>query len=162
MDIHTSTQQHISPLEDIQNRAQNTESGDSGHSGGIIPTLEEQNHLDIAVNDILKKYVAFDLEWTTSSEESASTGFATTYSIGTKITAAAFVDNEGKSKVLHVSDYSNSDNPEHELLVDVNKELLKYDYSLGWYSTGVAIYHEDTQEYLDGVDSDLAYCITGV
>ena len=40
--------------------------------------------------------------------------------------------------------------------MNINKELLKYDYSLGWYSTGVAKYHEDTQEYLDGVDSDLA------
>ena len=33
---------------------------------------------------------------------------------------------------------------------------MKYDFSIGWYSTGVAKYHEDTQEYLDGVDSDLA------
>jgi hypothetical protein len=33
---------------------------------------------------------------------------------------------------------------------------LKYDFSIGWYSTGVAKYHEDIQEYLDGVDSDLA------
>src|SRR5262249_25938863 len=31
-----------------------------------------------------------------------------------------------------------------------------YDFSMGWYSTGIARYHEDTQEYLDGVDSDLA------
>ncbi len=27
---------------------------------------------------------------------------------------------------------------------------------MGWYSTGIAKYHEDTEEYLDGVDSDLA------
>ena len=33
---------------------------------------------------------------------------------------------------------------------------MKYDFSIGWYSTGVAKYHEDTQEYLDGIDSDLA------
>jgi hypothetical protein len=33
---------------------------------------------------------------------------------------------------------------------------MRYDFSIGWYSTGVAKYHEDTQEYLDGVDSDLA------
>jgi hypothetical protein len=31
----------------------------------------------------------------------------------------------------NVSDYSNSDSAEYELLVDINKELLKYDYSLG-------------------------------
>jgi hypothetical protein len=29
---------------------------------------------------------------------------------------------------------------------------MKYDFSIGWYSTGVAKYHEDTQEYLDVVD----------
>jgi DNA polymerase, archaea type len=40
--------------------------------------------------------------------------------------------------------------------VSINQELMKYDFSIGWYSTGVAKYHEDTQEYLDGVDSDLA------
>jgi DNA polymerase, archaea type len=38
----------------------------------------------------------------------------------------------------------------------INQELLKYDFSMGWYSTGIARYHEDTQEYLDGIDSDLA------
>jgi hypothetical protein len=36
----------------------------------------------------------------------------------------------------------------------INQELLKYNFSMGWYSTGIARYHEDTQEYLDGVDSD--------
>ena len=72
-----------------------------------------------------------------------------------KVTAA-FVDNQGNSKVLHISDFSNSENPEHELLLSINQELMKYNFSIGWYSTGVAKYHEDTQEYLDGVDSDLA------
>ena len=43
-----------------------------------------------------------------------------------------------------------------ELLRGINQELSKYDLSIGWYSTGIAKYHEDTQEYLDGVDSDLA------
>src|SRR4026207_2275300 len=73
----------------------------------------------------------------------------------TSIFAAAFVDNQGNSKVLHVSDFPGSDNPEHDLLLSINQELMKYDFSIGWYSTGVARYHEDTQEYLDGVDSDL-------
>jgi DNA polymerase elongation subunit (family B) len=40
--------------------------------------------------------------------------------------------------------------------MNINQELLKYDFSMGWYSTGTAIFHEDTLEYLDGVDSDLA------
>jgi hypothetical protein len=50
---------------------------------------------------------------------------------------------------------SNCDNPEQELLADINREILKYDFSVGWYSAGVARYHEDTLEYLEGVDSDL-------
>jgi hypothetical protein len=58
--------------------------------------------------------------------------------------------------IIAISDSPNSDNPEHELLTAINQELLKYDVSMGWYSTGVAKYHEDTQEYLDGVNSDLA------
>ncbi len=37
-----STQQQIPPPENGQNHAQKTESGGSGHSGGIIPTLKEE------------------------------------------------------------------------------------------------------------------------
>jgi DNA polymerase elongation subunit (family B) len=66
------------------------------------------------------------------------------------------VDNHGNKKVLHISDFSNYDNPEHELLININQEIMNYDFSIGWYSTGVARYHENTAEYLDGVDSDLA------
>jgi len=63
--------------------------------------------------------------------------------------AAAFVDSDGNTNVLHISDYSGSANPEAELIKTINQQLLTYDYS-------IARYHEDTQEYLDGVDSDLA------
>jgi Bifunctional DNA primase/polymerase, N-terminal len=155
---NTSTQQQISPPENGQNHAQKTESGDSGHSGDIIPTLKEKNHPDIVVNNAPKSYVAFDLEWVTlpiEKECSYSLEHSTVTAKTTKIIASAFIDNQGNSKVLHISDFSDSDNPEHELLNSINQELLKYDFSIGWYSTGVAIYHEDTQEYLDGVDSDL-------
>jgi hypothetical protein len=96
--------------------------------------------------------VAFDFEWSSSNTALDSTGPR----IENQIIAAAFVDNHGNSKVLHLSDFSNSDRSECELLVSINQELMKYDFSIGWYSTGVAKYHEDTQEYLDGVDSDLA------
>ena len=71
------------------------------------------------------------------------------------MSSAAFVDNHGNSKVLHISDFSDSDNPERELLLSINQELLNYDFSIGWYTTGFARYHEDTLEHLDGVDSDL-------
>ena len=66
------------------------------------------------------------------------------------------MDNLGNSSVLHISDFSSSNNPEYELIIRINQELIKYDYSIGWYSTGIAVYHEDTQEHLDGFDSDLA------
>lgn len=71
------------------------------------------------------------------------------------ISSAAFVDSNGNNKVLHISNFSGSDNPERELLLCINQELLNYNYSIGWYTTGFAGYHEDTQEYLDEVDSDL-------
>jgi hypothetical protein len=57
--------------------------------------------------------------------------------------------------VLHISEFERSDNPERELLLRINQEILSHDFSIDWYSTGIARYHEDTQEYLDGVDSDL-------
>ena len=57
---------------------------------------------------------------------------------------------------MHISEYSGSANPEAEFIKRINQELLKYDFSIGWYSTGIARYHEDTQEYLDGVNTDLA------
>jgi DNA polymerase, archaea type len=150
----TSTGQQVSPPETTEIHAQKPEGGGSGDSGGSIPTLEgEQLIYD---SPLPAEYVAFDFEWSSSPEESANTN--------TQIIAAAFVDNQGNSKVLHIADFSNSDNPERELLLNINQEFLKYDFSIGWYSTGVAKYHEDTQEYIDGVDSDLAVlhnrCIT--
>jgi hypothetical protein len=47
-----------------------------------------------------KDYVAFDLEWTNNGD--SDTGNQTIY-------AAAFVDNHGNQKVLHISDFGNSE-----------------------------------------------------
>jgi DNA polymerase elongation subunit (family B) len=140
--IVTSTSQQVSTPETITICAQIPESGDSG---GYITTLQEE---ELCSCPIPSNYVAFDFEWSSCPEESNN--------IDTQIIAAAFVDTNGNSTVLHLSDFTNTENPEHELLTSINHELLKYDFSIGWYSTGVAKYHEDTQEYLDGVDSDLA------
>jgi hypothetical protein len=71
-----------------------------------------------------KDYVAFDLEWTNDG----STGNTRT------IYAAAFVDNLGNQKVLHIYDFGNS---ESELLRAITDEILKYPASVGWYTTGV-------------------------
>jgi DNA polymerase, archaea type len=140
----TSTQLQIPPPENEQNHTQNTQSGDSGDSGdsgGTLPTLEGR-HRDDSKIIFPKRYVAFDFEW---SQEASSQLFS-----------AAFVDSNRNVKAIHISDYAGSANPEAELLKTINQQLLTYDFSVGWYSTGVARYHEDTQEYLDGVDSDLA------
>jgi hypothetical protein len=49
----------------------------------------------------------------------------------TVIYAAAFVDNNGNSTVLHISD----DN-EARLLYAITGELQKHPVSVGWYTTG--------------------------
>ena len=139
----TSTKLQVSPPENAQNHAQNIESGNSGDSGGTLPTLEDGMYNNDGNKNIFsKRYVAFDFEW---SQDTSSPLFA-----------AAFVDSDGNTEVFHISDYSDSANPEAELVKRINQQLLIYDFSIGWYSAGIARYHEDTQEYLDGVDSDLA------
>jgi hypothetical protein len=153
----TSTDQQIPPPETGQNHAQKTESGGSGHSGGIIPNLE--GGANINASPLPDRYVAFDFEWShfaTKEQQQVDSIGSININAETQIIAAVFVDNQENKKVLHISDFSNSDNSERELLININQELLKYDFLIGWYSTGVAKYHEDTLEYLDGVDSDLA------
>src|SRR5215813_6392379 len=127
----------ISLLKEEQKRAQIGECNASNDSNDTLRGYESYNK-----NIFPNRYVAFDFEW---SQESSSA-----------LLAAAFVDSDGNTKALHTSEYSNFANPEAEFIKMINEELLKYDFSMGWYSTGIARYHEDTQEYLDGVDSDLA------
>jgi DNA polymerase, archaea type len=149
--VATSTSQQISPPETAKIHAQKLESGGSGGSGGFIPTLQEGAN-GFNTNVLPDSYIAFDFEWSSSNKIDGHAG----NSIENKVSAAAFVDNQGYRKVLHISDFCDSENPERELLLNINQEFLKYDFSIGWYSTGIAKYHEDTQEYLGGVDSDLA------
>jgi Bifunctional DNA primase/polymerase, N-terminal len=152
----TSTNQQKPPPENAEIHAQKIESGGSGDSGGIIPTLGEE--VNTNANPLPDRYVAFDFEWlefATGEQQVGSIG-SININKGTQIAAAAFADNQGNKKVIHISDFSNYDNPERELLININQEIIKFDFSIGWYSTGVAIYHEDTGEYLNGVDSDLA------
>jgi hypothetical protein len=149
-----STEQHVSPPQRVQNHAQNLESGGSRGSGGFIATLHKEafKNNDTHHHPLPDRYVAFDFEWTSTKADHQDL-------INTQIqlAAAAFVDNLGNSLVLHISDFYGSDNPEYGLIVRINQELMKYDYSIGWYSTGVAVYHEDAQEHIDGFDSDLAF-----
>jgi hypothetical protein len=69
-----------------------------------------------------KDYVAFDLEWTNDG-----TGNRTVY-------AAAFVDNSGNQKVLHISDFGSS---EAALTQAITDEILKYPVSMGWNTAGM-------------------------
>ena len=141
-----STQQQVSPPGNGTSHVQKPENGGSGGSGDTNPFSEANNEnirdtLNSNQNIFSKRYVAFDFEWSQGPP--------------TSIFTAAFIDNQGNSKVLHLSDFSCSDNPERDLLLSINEELMKYDFSIGWYSTGIARYHEDAHEYTDGVDSDL-------
>jgi DNA polymerase elongation subunit (family B) len=118
----------------------------------ILSKLEITNTRSSS-NALPYRYVAFDLEWSTQKEHLSDP--LTTATAPTQITAAAFINNLGNNTVLHITEFSGSDNPEYELLLRIIQELTKYEFSIGWYTTGVAQYHEDTQEYLDGVNSDL-------
>lgn len=138
------TTDKVHSLKEPKNDAHNQKSGD-GEGGG--DTLRLPLESSSKTDSILlggENYVAFDFEWTSNDTSNRT------------IYAAAFVDNQENRKVLHSSDFAQSDNAERELLLNINQELSRYDLSIGWYSTGIARYHEDTLEYLDGVDSDLA------
>jgi len=140
-----STARKVSSSKEPRNCAHFEKSGDGGGSeDGLTLPLDSPSTNSLPVSDD-KSYVALDLEWTNDDTSSKRA-----------IYAASFVDNHQNSKVLHVLDFPKSDNPERELLLNINQELSRSDLSIGWYSTGIAKYHEDTEEYLDGVDSDLA------
>jgi hypothetical protein len=116
----------ISLLKEEQKHAQIGECNASNDSNDTLRGYESYNK-----NIFPNRYVAFDFEW---SQESSST-----------LLAAAFVDSDGNTKALHISEYSSFADPEAEFIKMINQELLKYDFSMGWYSTGIARYHEDSR-----------------
>jgi hypothetical protein len=79
---------------------------------------------DNSSSSLLQNYVAFDLEWMNDSTGNNRT-----------IYSAAFVDNNGNQKVLHISDFANS---EPALLQAITGEILKYPASMGWCTAGIA------------------------
>jgi hypothetical protein len=118
----TSTTPKISPPKEPGNAAHFEKSGGIGGSGDTFRLSVSGGSSD--TNPLLdgKDYVAFDLEW-----KDNGIGEQTIY-------AAAFVDNRGNQKVLHISEFGNS---EPALLQAITDEILKYPASIGWYSTGV-------------------------
>jgi DNA polymerase, archaea type len=97
-------------------------------------------------NKLVKNSAALDLEWIPYY------GRYTNYK--TKLTAAAFCANEGTRIVLHISQFEKYVNPEKQLILAILNYLDKFDLTFGWYTTGIARYDSNTQEYLDGRDSD--------
>jgi hypothetical protein len=110
---------------------------------GVIKDLEESaynsNHISCSSkhnsdcnndNFFAHSYVAFDLEWKDDLADNTNS------KVNDKtIYAAAFVDNHGNKKILHISEFGGS---EPALLKAITEEILKYPTSIGWYSTGVS------------------------
>jgi Bifunctional DNA primase/polymerase, N-terminal len=112
-------------LQTDEKHAQVLDRGDSGDVGDthFIPEAHEGTQNDGDILSILEadSYTAFDLEWTTDDRGN------------TVIYAAAFVDNNGNSTMLHISDF---DDNEARLLHAITEELQKHSVSVGWYTTG--------------------------
>lgn len=118
-----STSSEVSPPIEPGNDAHFDKSEDGEGSEDTL-RLPLGNGDSISFSPLLdgKNYVAFDLEWRDNG-------------IGNRtIYAAAFVDNRGNQKVLHISDFGNS---EPALLQAITYEILKYPASIGWYTTRV-------------------------
>jgi hypothetical protein len=103
-----------------------SEDGEGGGDTLRLPSGGGANNSSSSFSPLVdgKNYVAFDLEW----KEDNGIGSRTVY-------AAAFVDNYGNKKVLHISDFAGS---EPALLRAIIDEILKYPASIGWYTTGIA------------------------
>jgi hypothetical protein len=120
-----STIGNISPPKQPENEHHFDKSGDIGDGGDIFRLSLDSGGSSLTVPLLDgKDYAAFDLEWT----DNGGAGNDRT------IYAAAFVDNHGNQKVLHISDFGNS---EPALLQAITEEILKYPASIGWYSTGI-------------------------
>jgi hypothetical protein len=122
---NTSTIGNISPPKQPENEHHFDKSGDIGDGGDIFRLSLDSGGSSHTVSLLDgKDYAAFDLEWT----DNGGAGNDRT------IYAAAFVDNHGNQKVLHIYDFAGS---EPALLHAITEEILKYPASVGWYTKGV-------------------------
>jgi hypothetical protein len=116
----------IPPPKEVANSAQKSDGGGSGDRGDTFRlSLDGGSTTTVPLLDG-KDYVAFDLEWKDNDDENGIPNQT--------IYTAAFVDNHGNQKVLHISDFANS---EANMLQAITDEILKYPASIGWYSTGI-------------------------
>ena len=104
------------------------------------PQQRIMEKLKVNSSSLLQDFVAFDLEWTNNNDDSGRESQT--------IYAAAFVDNQGNQKVLHISDFANSESALLQAIID---EILKYPASMGWYTTGIAKGRIGSQKEMGGV-----------
>jgi hypothetical protein len=124
-----STNSKISPPKEARNNARFEKSGDIGDVGDIFRlSIGSGNSSTDFIQMDGKDYVVFDLEWKDNGDSNDTDNKRTIY-------AAAFIDSRGNQKVLHISDFENS---EGSLLHAIKDEILKYPASMGWFSAGIA------------------------
>jgi DNA polymerase I len=97
----------------------------------------------------IKKILFFDLEWSLDKDPHGEH----------RILAAGFCDSAGYCKAYLLDAFNNSpdfikDSYEKKLLHSIVREINKYDWSIGFYSTGIRAYSE-TRKKVIGRDSDL-------
>jgi hypothetical protein len=101
------------------------------------------SHRNELLNDV---YAAIDVEYRVNENDRNNLKPYTIF-------AVAIVDSLDIVKVRHESDFANCQYPEKELVKWTMSEVLKYRFTIGWYSKGVRLQKEDGT--FSGRDSDL-------
>ena len=70
------------------------------------------------------------------------------------LVAVAFVNSQGVIKAKRISDFNNFPKPEQALVEWTMTEILKYRFTIGWYSKGVRLQDKESGAF-SGKDSDL-------
>jgi hypothetical protein len=129
-DLRCRDVENVGTIANSEDNRDNDNNGSDGEASGssrdtfCLP-LDDRSTNAITLDG--KDYVAFDLEWKDNDDDNSTPNYT--------IYAAAFVDNHGNHKVLHISDFGNS---EADLLRAITDEILKYPASIGWYTRGIA------------------------
>jgi len=110
--------------------------------------IQEPPSLFVNVKPIpIRRLLALDLEWSMTKDK---------YGEHT-ILSAGFVDSDGKKLALLTEDFVKEygeDKAEKALLLKIVNIIIKYDWSVGFYSTGVRAYNQHKRKMV-GRDSDL-------
>jgi DNA polymerase elongation subunit (family B) len=110
-------------------------------------TNNQGSNLPLALT---KGFLVFDWEWDPTSNTAGNNN-------DQLITGVSFVDSNGMKKVLLLEDYLNkygNKKAERYLLIDGVNHIYKYEYSFGWYTTGIQHY-DPIKQTTRGVNADL-------